>query len=295
MDDRARDGESGEGPLAIICGGGTVPFAVADAAVRRGRRVVLFAMSGLADPKAVVRYPHHWFRLAQTGRFRRLARAEGCRDVVLIGSAVRPPLGQLRLDWLTLRLLPRIVQLYRGGDDHLLSGLEGLFEDQGFRLIGAHELAPEILACEGPLGRCRPSARDDADIARGLALINDIGSFDVGQAVVVGDNRVLAIEAAEGTDGMLERVAALRTEGRLGVPNKVGVLIKAPKPHQSRRFDLPSIGPQTVDGAARAGLAGIAVVAGEAIVAEPDRVAQAADRAELFVVGVPGSPAGESP
>ena len=110
-------------------------------------------------------------------------------------------------------------------------------------------------------------------------------SFDVGQAVVVADNRVLAIEAAEGTDHMLDRIAALRAEGRIRIPDHAGVLVKSPKPTQDRRIDLPSLGPRTVEKAARAKLAGIAVAAGETVIAEPLRVTEAADRAGLFVVG----------
>jgi DUF1009 family protein len=252
----------------------------------------MFAIRGFADASAVARYPHHWLALGQAGRFRRLARAAGCRDVVFIGSLVRPPISKVRLDWLTLIILPQILRSYRGGDDHLLSGLARVFERLGFHLVAPQELAPEILARAGTLGRIEPSARDAADIARGLSLIASIGTFDVGQAVVVADKRVLAVEAAEGTDGMLDRVATLRREGRLGTPDGVGVLIKAPKPNQDRRFDLPSIGPQTIEGVARAGLAGLAVVAGEAIIAEPAQVALAADRAGLFVVGMAAEESG---
>ncbi len=293
MSDGVGQVSGGEGPLAIICGGGSLPYAVAEAVERRGRGVVLFAIRGFADAAAVVRYPHHWFALGQAGRFRRLARAAGCRDVVFIGSLVRPPVSKVRLDWLTLIILPEIIRCYRGGDDHLLSGLARVFERLGFRMVAPQELAPEILAREGTLGRIEPTARDAGDIARGLALIGAIGPFDIGQAVVVADQRVLAVEAAEGTDGMLDRIAALRRAGRIGAPDHVGVLIKAPKPRQDRRFDLPTIGPQTVAGAAQAGLAGLAVVAGATIIAEPARVIEAADRANLFVVGVPESKPGE--
>lgn len=274
------------GPLAVICGGGSLPFAVADAVTKRGRRVVLFAIRGWADPQRVARYPHHWADFGRFGRFCRLARGEGCRDVVFIGSLVRPAIWQIRPDLKTLRLLPRIFGLFRGGDDHLLKGVAAVFEEHGFRLVGAHQIAPEILMPEGPLGRERPRERDHADIAKGLALLDAISPFDVGQAVVVADARVLATEAAEGTDQMLARVAELRASRRIAAASGHGVLVKAAKRDQDRRVDLPSIGPRTVEGAARAGLAGIAVVAGSTIVAEADRIAQVADRERLFVFGV---------
>jgi len=273
-------------PLAIICGGGSLPFAVADAARRDGRPVMLFALRGSADPQRVDDYPHHWVGPGQAGRFLRLARQHGIRDVVMIGTVTRPALSQVRLDWRALLLLPRLIKLFRGGDDHLLSGMAQLFEDHGFRLIGAHEIAPEILLPQGRIGSCEPSAGDQADIRHGLALLQATGAFDIGQAVVVAQGRVLAIEAAEGTDEMLARLAELRTKGRVRFPAGTGVLVKAPKPRQDRRVDLPSIGPRTIEGAAAAGLVGIAVVAGSAIVAEPERLAMACERHRLFVVGV---------
>jgi len=278
---------SGEGPLAIICGGGSFPSAVADAVSGRGRRVVLFPLRGSADPAIAGRYPHHWVGLAQFGRFSRMAQAEGCRDVVLIGSVTRPAIRQLRPDLGTLRLVPRIVRLLRGGgDDQLLSGLGRIFEEHGFNLLGAHDVAPEITLPAGVIGRYRPGPRDLEDIAFGLSLLATMAPFDVGQAVVVGERRALAVEAAEGTDGMLGRVATLRREGRINLSNRVGVLVKAPKVGQERRIDLPSIGPRTVEAAAQAGLAGIAVIAGSTIAVEPERMTELADKAGLFVAGV---------
>ena len=273
-----------QGPLAIICGGGSLPFAVADAVHKRGRRAVLFALRGWADPECVASYPHHWSALGQFGRLCADVRAEGCRDMVFIGTLTRPPLWRLRFDFGTLRALPRILAAYRGGDNHLLSGVAAAFEQEGFRVVGAHEVAPEILVPEGALGRRRPSKAEHADIRRALALLEATGRFDIGQAAVVAGNRVLAVEAAEGTDAMLARVAELRA--RHGRGEAGGVLVKAPKPGQDWRFDLPSVGPQTIEGAARAGLSGIAVLAGGAIIAEPQRVAALADARNIFVVGV---------
>jgi DUF1009 family protein len=279
-------------PIALICGGGSFPGAVAEAIVRRGRQPVMFGLNGWADAKVVERYRHHWIAIGQVGRFFQLARAEGCRDILFIGTVMRPPLRQVRLDWQTIRMMPRIVRFFRGGDDRLLSGVAGLAESAGFRIIGLADVAPEIFVPEGPLGAYRPSERDKRDIARGLKLIAALGPFDVGQAAIVADNNVLAVEAAEGTDNMLGRIAELRRQGRVTAPPGVGVLVKAPKPGQDRRFDLPSIGPQTVANAARAGLAGIAVAAGTTIVAEAAEVTAAADRARLFVVGVDEGAAG---
>lgn len=278
--------EAADGPLAIICGGGTLPGAVAEAAVRAGRPVILFAVQGHADPAIVEKYPHHWFSFGQFGFLVRSARAAGCRDVVWIGTMVRPTLRELRLDWLAIRMLPFAARIFRGGDDRMLSAIADIFEQHSFRLIGAHEIAPEIVQQEGTLGARQPIARDLDDIQCGLALLRATGPFDIGQAVVVADGRVLAIEAAEGTDYMLEHVAAMRAAGRIRTAVGHGVLVKAPKPNQDRRFDLPAIGPRTVEGVAKAGLAGLAVVAGSTIIAEPEQVLAAAERAKVFVIGV---------
>jgi DUF1009 family protein len=274
-----------EPPLAIICGGGSLPFAVADATLRRGRRVVLFALRGFADPARVQAYPHHWGRLGEFGRFCRVARHEGCREVVFIGSVIRPALRHLWPDLAALRLIPRHFKMFRGGDDHLMSRLMKIFEEHGFRPRGAHEVAPEILLPEGTIGCFQPSNNHRDDIALGLSLLRAIGRFDVGQGAIVADNHVLAVEGADGTDEMLAHLADLRRRGR--IRSSGGVLIKAPKPDQDRRIDLPAIGPHTVAGAQGAGLSGIAGAAGATVLAEAERIREAADRAGIFVVGVP--------
>jgi UDP-2,3-diacylglucosamine hydrolase len=281
------DAPGGSEPLAIICGGGSLPGAVADAVVRRGRRPVMFGLKGWADAKVIEQHAHHWIAIGQVGHFFRLARAENCREVLFIGAVLRPPIARLRLDWQTIRLMPRIIRVFRGGDDTLLAGAASIAESGGLRVVGLKEVAPEVFVPEGVLGRYQPVERDKADIARALNVIAALGPFDVGQAAIVANNNVLAVEAADGTDNMLSRIADLRRQGRVTSPVGVGVLVKAPKPGQDRRFDLPSIGPRTIENAARAGLAGVAVTAGSTIIAEAEEVAAAADRAKIFVIGVP--------
>jgi len=283
MSAEAGSGPPDQGPLAIICGAGTLPLAVADTVRAHAREVVMFALRGWADPQRVAAYRHYWGALGQFGWVCRQARAEGCRDIVFIGTIARPPLWRLRFDWGTLRILPRVAAAYRGGDNHLLSSVARAFEQQGFRLVGAHEVAPEILMPAGVVSKRQPDAQDRADMVQALRLLEAIGKFDVGQGAVVAGNHVLAIEGVEGTDKMLERVAELRARQIGGTS---GVLVKAPKPGQDWRFDLPSIGPLTIEGAARAGLAGVAVLARASIVAEPQRVTALADAHNIFVVGI---------
>jgi len=280
------DADQGARPLAIICGGGSFPAAVAEAVVRQGRVPIMFGVNGWANPSIIEKYTHHWIFIGQLGRFFRLARSENCRDVLLIGSLLRPPIKQLRLDWLTIKSMPRFVRAYSGGDDQLLGGLVRVAEDAGFRIVGLDEVAPEVFVSDGVLGHYKPSDTDRQDIVRGLETIRALGPFDIGQAAVVANNQVLAVEAAEGTDNMLSRIREMRRQGRVASALGTGVLVKAPKPGQDRRVDLPSIGQRTVENVAKAGLAGIAVSAGSSIIAEAAETIAAADRAGIFIVGV---------
>jgi DUF1009 family protein len=199
----------------------------------------------------------------------------------------RPALSEVRLDWGTIRVLGRIMAAFRGGDDHLLSGIGRILERDGFRMVGIRDVAPDILMPEGCITRATPDPVATADIARGREVLRALGPFDIGQAVVVIDGHVVAVEDIEGTDGLLVRVARLRGEGRIRAKPGRGVLVKAPKSSQDLRFDLPAVGPATVDGAAKAGIAGIAIIAGNTIAAESQAMIEAADKAGLFIQGLP--------
>ena len=274
-------------PIGLIAAGGVMPFAVADSLLARGIHPVLFALKGACDPVAVERFRHHWISVGQVGRAMKLFRAENCRDLVFIGTLVRPALSEIRLDWGTLRVLGRVWAAFRGGDDHLLSGIGRILEQDGFRMVGIKDVAPDLLVPEGYLTRTRPDENATADIARGREVLRALSPFDIGQAAVVIDGHVVGVEDIEGTDGLLTRVARLRKEGRIRAKAGRGVLVKAPKSGQDLRFDLPTVGPRTVEGANAARLAGIAVVAGNTIVVEPQAMIEKADAASLFVTGLP--------
>jgi DUF1009 family protein len=274
-------------PVGLIAGGGALPFAVADSLRTRGISPVLFALKGLCDPVPVKRFRHHWISVGQIGRVMKLLRAENCRDLVFIGTLVRPALSEIRLDWVTLRAIGSILAAFRGGDDHLLSGIGRIFEQGGFRMVGINEAAPDLLMAEGCLTRAAPDQSAIADIAKGREVLRALSPFDIGQAAVVIDGHVVGVEDIEGTDGLLARVSRLRKEGRIRARTARGVLVKAPKSGQDLRFDLPTIGPRTVEAAAAAELAGIAIVAGNTIVVEPQVMIEAADAAGLFVTGLP--------
>jgi UDP-2,3-diacylglucosamine hydrolase len=274
-------------PVGVIAGGGTMPFAVADSLAARGIAPVLFALRGACDPVRVARFRHHWISVGQLGRATKLFRSEGCRDLIFIGTLLRPALSEIRLDWGTLRVIGRILASFRGGDDHLLSGIGRILEQDGFRMVGIRDVAPEILMPEGSITRVTPDAAGTADIEKGREVLRALSPFDIGQAVVVIDGHVVAVEDIEGTDGLLARVARLRGEGRLRARTGRGVLVKAPKSGQDLRFDLPTVGPKTIEGADKAGLAGIAIIAGHTIAADSQSMIEAADKAGLFIQGLP--------
>ncbi len=274
-------------PIGLIAAGGVMPFAVADSLTARGINPILFALTGACDPVRVERFRHHWISIGQLGRAVKLFRAENCRDLVFIGTLVRPALSEIRLDWGTLRVLGRVWAAFRGGDDHLLSGIGRILEQDGFRMVGIKEVAPDLLMPEGCITKASPDENAAADIARGRDVLRALSPFDIGQAAIVIDGHVVGVEDIEGTDGLLARVAHLRNEGRIRAKAARGVLVKAPKSGQDLRFDLPTIGPRTIEGAAAAKLAGIAIVSGNTIVVEPQAMIEAADAAGLFVTGLP--------
>jgi DUF1009 family protein len=274
-------------PIGLIAAGGVMPFAVADSLIARGNNPVLFALKGACDPVAVARFRHHWISVGQLGRAVKLFRAENCRDLVFIGTLVRPALSEIRLDWGTLRVLGRVLAAFRGGDDHLLSGIGRILEQDGFRMVGIKDVAPDLLMPGGCITRKAPDDNAAADIARGREVLAALSPFDIGQATIVIDGHVVGVEDIEGTDGLLARVAQLRSAGRIRAKAARGVLVKAPKSGQDLRFDLPTIGPKTIEGAVKAELAGVAVVAGHTIVVEPQAMIEAADAGGLFVVGLP--------
>jgi DUF1009 family protein len=263
----------------IVSGSGALPFAVADSLLAKGRTPIIVGVKGFCDPERITRYRHHWIALGQLGRLTRLLRAERCRDVMFIGGLVRPALSEIRLDFGALRVTPRIIAAFRGGDNHLLTGIGRIVEMHGFRMVGVADVAPDLLVPEGVLTRTEPDDDAKADIAKGIELLRALSPFDVGQAAIVIDGNVAAVEDIEGTDALLARVTRLRREGRLRS--------KAAKTQQDLRFDLPTFGPRTIEGAIAAELGGIAIVAGRSLMAEPEKVVAAADKARLFLTGLP--------
>lgn len=270
---------AGPKPLGIVAGRGDLPARLAEAALAQGRSVFVLALTGQADPAAVASYPHAWVRLADGAAALKHLRRAGVEELVFAGAVKRPSLLSLRPDRRAASFLAKVG--WRAlGDDSLLSAIVREFEAEGFRVIGADAIWDDGRMPAGPLTHTRPDAEAWQDIRRGVAVVQALGAVDVGQGCVVQQGIVLAVEAVEGTDAMLARAADLRREG----PG--GVLVKLAKPQQDRRIDLPTVGPCTVDMAARAGLRGLAVEAGGALMMERRALIAAADAAGLFVFGI---------
>ncbi len=271
-------------PLAVLCGAGACPLEVAADARSAGREPFLIGVVGSSDP-AIEAYPHVWLRIGEVGKLFTALKERAIGEMVIVGAMSRPDFADLRLDWGAVKRAAELAQLFRRGDNGLLIGLAAIIERQGVRIVGAHEIAPRLVASVGPFGARDVSRDDEADIVFGRDLLEALSPFDSGQAVVVGAGRAFAIEAAEGTDAMVARVADLRASGRLRRKGPAGVLVKAPKRGQDLRLDMPAIGAETILGAARAQLRGVAIAAGRVLVVERERCAREADAAGLFVYG----------
>jgi UDP-2,3-diacylglucosamine hydrolase len=266
--------------LGILAGGGPFPGRVAEAARAAGREVFIVGFEDFAEPAVIGAYPHAYARLGAAGKILALLRTYHCRDLVLVGPVRRPSLLDLRPDAEGARILARVGRAMFGGDDGLLAAVVRVLGEEGFRVLGAHEILTQALGPLGLLSRTAPDAAAMADIARGITVVRALGQVDVGQGCIVQQGIVLAVEAIEGTDQMLARA------GDLARPGHGGVLVKLVKPGQERRADLPTIGPRTIAAAAAAGLRGIAFEAGGTLLTDRAQCRAEADRTGLFLLGI---------
>lgn len=274
--------------VAVLAGAGALPLEIAKALCEKGRPVRVVALDGLADAD-FSGLESERVGLGEVSRLLLALKADETREMTIAGGARRPDLLRLRLDLGFFRHLPTILSLMRGGDDAVLRRVARFFEGQGLVVSGVRDLAPELLTPEGTLAGV-PGGRVPMDAQFGHATIRALGRFDVGQAVVAEGGQLIAVEAAEGTDGMLRQLASRR------VGTGTATLVKATKPGQDLRFDLPAIGPRTVAACARAGIRTIAVEAGASIIIEREKTLAAANAAGVAVMGMqPGQVPPETP
>ncbi len=271
-------------PLGLIAGRGDLPVALAENANATGQGVYVLRLKGFEDPR-LASLPGAVVGLGEIGAAIQLLRAAGCKDVVFAGIVTRPRFADLQLDLKGAALLPKVIAEARKGDDALLRVLVAEFERSGFNVIGSHAAHAALLAPSGLIAGPAPDALAMADMAHGARVASAAGALDIGQGCVVCDGLVLAVEAQEGTDEMLGRCARLPAAIRGSATDRRGVLVKRPKPLQERRIDLPATGVSTVELAASAGLAGIAVESRGALLLGREAMIARADALGIFIYG----------
>ena len=272
--------------LGIIAGGGELPRAIAQSVKAQGRSLHVLAVKGSADESWLKDYPHTLMGIGEWGLALKTLREVGAQEMIFAGRVDRPNWSDIKVDAKGLMILPSVIAAARKGDDALLRFISDFYAKEGFKVLSAPEAAPELVMGEGALGKRKPDADQLEDAVRAFAIIRATGALDVGQAAIVCDGLPLCVEAAEGTDAMIARVATLRANLRGSADKKRGVLVKAIKPMQDGKTDLPVIGVESVRKAHAVHLAGIALQAGSSLVVDKAAVAAEADRLGLFVVGI---------
>lgn len=273
--------------VAVVAGSGRLPVNVADSLVEAGHEPFIVLIEGETDPgTSLWSYAGETLAIEQFASLVPLLKRHEITHCVLAGGISRRPMWRaIRPNVALLRVLPRALAALARGDDGLLRILVRTIEDGGIKVVGAHQIVPELLAVSGSIGSLTPQQGDWADLRAGQEAARMIGALDIGQAAVAIGGRAIALEGIEGTDLLLERVRELRNNGRIA-GRKRGVLVKCAKPNQELRADLPTIGPATVDAAHAAGLAGIGIEAGRSLVLDYGEVVERADRLGLFVIGL---------
>jgi len=273
--------------LGLIAGAGGLPMEIVRACNAAERPVFVLRLLGLAEPELAAAAPGVDVGLAEWGKMFQTLKRQGCELICFAGGVPRPDFANLKPDLRGLAALPRVLGAARKGDDALLRQVVRDFEQEGFIVEGADAVIGGLTIGDGALGAHSPGPEHAADIDQALRVARALGSMDIGQAVVVANGLVLAVEAQEGTDAMLQRCADLPKPLRSHAGAAAGVLAKAVKPTQDRRIDLPTIGPATIEAVARAGLAGVTGEAGGLLIVDRADVIQMADDLDLFVYGAP--------
>lgn len=256
--------------LALIAGSGELPSELVS---RLTDRPLICAMSGFA-PTSVT--PDVTFRLEHLGSFLLELKARGGTEICMAGGVGRPSIDPTAIDSATMPLVPVLQAALLAGDDGALRAVIGIFEQLGFNVKAAQEVAPDLLMAVGVPTKVQPGELDKADALRGAEIVAAMSAADIGQSCAIRARQAIAVENSFGTDWMLQSLQK-RPDG------SGGLLFKAPKPAQDLRADLPTIGPSTVELVAQAGLSGIVVEADGVIVLAQDEVIAACDRQGVFL------------
>jgi hypothetical protein len=261
------------GRLAILSGGGGLPVMIAKAHPDAVRVVFHGVEHAMQAPVAEHRFE-------KMGALFEALKAEGVAEVVLAGAMARPPLDPAEFDQIMMQLAPRLMAALQGGDDAILRLIIAIFEEQGFKVLGAHEVLPGLTVEEGLFAGPEPDEAQFQDASKAMDILLALSPLDVGQGAVVAGGLCLGIETLQGTDALLRFVGETPDHLRRG---KGGVLVKAPKRGQDLRVDMPAVGPETIRNAAKAGLDGIVVSAGKVVLIDRDATRAALEETGLFL------------
>lgn len=265
--------------LGIIAGKGQLPQKIIAACERDNKEFFVIAIKGQTEKSLVKNIPHKWVKLGQTEETIKILKSENVTEIVMGGGIKRPGIFDIKPDLRTMQIVAE-VGISSLGDDTLLRAITRELEKEGFEIVGAHQIAPEILTPYGCLTSKEPTAENKSDLEEGIKVTKTLGSLDIGQAAIIQQGVVIAVEAVEGTDATIARYKKHKYSSGYR-----GVLVKSSKPEQDKRLDLPTIGPKTIKEAYNAGLAGVAVEAGASIILDQEDVIKLADKLGLFVIG----------
>lgn len=266
--------------LGILAGGGELPGRIIEACKQQGREFHVIAIEDQADASVIGDNPHTWIRLGAGQKALDVARRENFAEIVMVGPVKRPSIAALRPDMLAAKVLARASATSVMGDDGLLKAVIAQIEEFGFKVIGPDTFLGGEVKKTGILGEYSPDESALADIRRGVHILEILGPADVGQAIVIQDNLVIAVEAIEGTDAMIGRSGTLMRDG----PG--GVLVKLPKPGQETRADLPTVGTQTLRKMHSAGLRGLAIDAENTLLIDREATVALADQLGIFIIAL---------
>jgi len=265
--------------LGMIAGGGMMPVEIIRHCNATGREIFVVGLETFAKEEEIKDAPHTFARIGEAGKMLKAFKENNVYEVVLAGGIKRPSFKEMIPDWEGVKIVTKLA-VKKMSDDKLFRAVMDEINSRGFKVVGIEEVVPEMMFSEGVYGKVKPSKDDMDDIQRGITVAKALGAVDVGQAVVVQEGMVLAVEAIEGTDMMLSRAATVKKEG------KKPVMVKVLKPGQDMRVDLPAMGLQTVEQLKKYGIGGMAVEAGGILLIEREEVIKVADREGIFIIGV---------
>ncbi len=265
--------------LGMLAGGGMMPVEIIKYCSKNGIEIFVVGIEPYATEDQLKDVPHIFASIGEAGKMLKAFKNNQVQNVVLAGGIKRPSFKELIPDWGGMKLMAKLA-IKRMSDDSMFRAVMDEIENHGFKVVGIEEVVPEMMFSEGLYGKVKPSSEDMDDIKRGITVAKALGAVDVGQAVVVQEGMVLAVEAIEGTDMMLSRAATVKKAG------KAPVMVKVLKPGQDMRVDLPAIGLKTIEQLKKYGIKGIAVEAGGILLIEREAVIKMADESGIFIIGM---------